>query len=202
MCIFARVPVVGRVKRRLATAIGDAAACRAHDLLVQDTLARLAGVPGMTSELWLDAAPNDAAQGWLDRYPLSVRQQQGHDLGARMGHALGVGLQTAERVLLVGSDCPAVDAAYVQAAAERLQAVDVVLGPAEDGGYGLIGVRRSALGRLDTLFLDVAWGTGSVLSATLARAESAALAVELLATIWDVDDVSGWQRYLALSGKR
>lgn len=200
LCIFARVPALGAVKGRLAASLGAEGALRAHDMLVRDTLARLAELPGVRSELWLDGRPNALAQDWLRRHPIPWRRQQGEDLGARMSHALRTGTEAGGVALVVGADCPTVDADYVAAAVAELSGCDVVLGPAEDGGYALIGIRPSALGMLDRLFRGMVWGTDRVLADTLARAEGAALTVALLEPVWDVDEVDDWERFLALRG--
>lgn len=198
LCIFARVPARGRVKRRLAAGIGEGAALEAYITLVEDTLTRLARVPRVAGELWVDDVPDDLCRRWARRWRLPLQGQRGGDLGARMNHALCAGLTAAPRALVVGTDCPDIDAGYVLAALDSLQGHDVVLGPAADGGYGLVGARRP----VPELFDDVPWGTAEVLSATLAAAAESGLAVALLPEIHDVDDAADWQRYLDSAGCR
>src|SRR6056297_1756980 len=113
LCIFARTPVRGAVKQRLAAGIGETAALRAHERLVEDTLRRLARVPGVTSELWIAGQINEASSCWAEQAGVTLRQQQGEGLGARMQHALAHSLGSADSALIVGSDCPAIDEAYV-----------------------------------------------------------------------------------------
>lgn len=197
LCVFARSPVPGKVKRRLATRLGPAGALAAHERLVTDTLARLSGLSGVRAELWIAGPVNATVCGWLDRYGVVCHAQQGHDLGARMHHALAHALSRSERAVLVGSDCPDIDAAYVCLALERLHASDVVLGPAEDGGYGLIGVRRGCQDRLEELFTGVPWGGSEVLATTRRRVRDAGYQLAELNPIWDVDTYDDWQRYLA-----
>jgi hypothetical protein len=94
---------------------------------------------------------------------------------------------------LIGTDCPEINGEYLQAAFKALETTDLVLGPAEDGGYGLIGLNRAA----PTLFEDVPWSSEEVLEVTVRKAEDAGLRVKLLPEIWDVDhpaDVERWQR--------
>mgnify|MGYP001814363555 CR=1 FL=1 len=192
LCVFARAPVLGGVKRRLATELGDAVALAAHIQLTEDTLGRLAAAPGLETELWLAGEPDAQVRGWLDAWPLPLRRQAGADLGQRMANALASCHADGVHGVVVGSDCPPIDAAYVRQAAEALGEADVVLGPASDGGYGLVG---TGLPRPE-IFKDIPWGTDAVLQVTLERIGEAALSVRLLAPIWDVDTASDWNRYL------
>lgn len=198
LCIFARSPVVDQVKRRLAAEIGAASALAAHQQLVEDSLDRLAVVPGIVSELWLAGPGNQQVRQWLERYPLILRRQRGADLGARMLHALRSSAAAGVAGLVVGTDCPAIDRDYIAEAADRLRTADVVLGPAEDGGYGLIGANAAILARAAPLFDDMPWGSDRVFATTVDRAARAGLRTACLATIWDVDTAADWRRYLAL----
>lgn len=197
VCIFARAAVLGAVKTRLAATLGAQAALDAHVRLVQDTLSRLTRVDGVSTELWLDHAQHPVGRQWGRRWQVPVRQQVGDDLGARMHHALLSGLDRGCRTLVVGTDCPAIDGHYLRSAVMALEQHDVVLGPAEDGGYGLIGLRRSA----PELFQNIPWGTGDVLDASLAAGARAGLSVCRLDEIWDVDTAADWCRYLRTSGE-
>lgn len=196
LCLFARAPELGRVKRRLAADLGPQAALDAHERLVREALQRLAGVPGLNTELWLAGSPAAALQRWPEAGDLPLRCQCGGDLGARMLHALRDSLQRDARALVVGTDCPSIDGAYVQGAAAALAHADVVLGPAEDGGYGLIGARRAVTEQLDSLFRDMPWGTDRVRHVTLERCAAAGMRCVELERIWDVDTLADWRRYL------
>lgn len=191
LCVFTRTPVPGRVKQRLAASLGQAAALRAHEELLLGTLDRCLGSPRYRSELWLTSLEPSAAVGRLRRPGLSLKLQQGVDLGARMQHTLEEGLVNGARRVLIGSDCPDIDEDYVSRAFAALDEFPVVLGPAEDGGYGLVGLSRPA----PQLFSDMIWGDHLVLQRTLHRAEQAGLQVALLPEIYDVDLPEDWQRY-------
>lgn len=191
LCIFTRVPVLGRVKSRLAAELGQAAALRAHEMLVEDTLGRLAVVAGVRSELWVDERPNARVADWCRKWQLPLRHQHGADLGERMYGALADCLVNEAWGIVVGTDCPPIDAAYVRRALQALAVHDVVLGPAEDGGFGLVGLSKPAA----DLFHGVAWGGGEALRGTLANAVRLRLRVCLLPAIWDVDEVEDWRRW-------
>lgn len=192
LCLFARPARFGQVKSRLAAGLGEEQALDAYRRLLRDTLQRLARVPGIPAELWLAGTPDPWVLSQAAEFGLRWRRQRGADLGARMALALDDCLAGGAAGLIVGSDCPPIDAEYVRAAAAVLTDHDLVLGPAEDGGYGLIGLSRGCA----ALFEGVPWGTSQVLVRTLEIAGRAGLTVALLDTVWDVDTPADWQRYL------
>lgn len=186
------------MKQRLAAEMGVDEALTAHEALVEDTLGRLRDCPGVALELWLDGAPNAAVERWVTDHRLALFPQQGADLGERMCHALRDALGRGARAVLIGTDCPAIDAAYVLGALDRLRTCDVVMGPAEDGGYGLVGAAAGCTARLHELFSRVPWGTSRVAATTRIRCAHARLHLEELELIWDVDTLADWQRYVSL----
>jgi len=199
---FAKWPIKGRVKTRLAKSAGEAKALSVHIELTEYVAHQLVDSKLGDVQLWLDRQGDlqAAGLGGIERLVAdkSVRchTQDGKDLGERMAHALRVGLQRFSRVVIVGSDCPAITSGYLNEAIDRLDRHDVVLGPAEDGGYVLIGCSRWQEGLLD----DIEWGQESVLRQTLSNAESLKLDVSLLPVSWDVDTVEDYQRWQLLSG--
>lgn len=207
LAIFARVPVAGRVKSRLAASIGDAAARDAHVALAEAAFARVEGLTGVVTELWTDGPPDERVRRWAQRWAFVLRQQEGGDLGARMAHALDgqaqvpagrEGAAAPMPVVLIGTDCPLIDRGYVERAFAALERHALVLGPAADGGFGLIGWTRPVPG----LFDGVTWGRADVLAETLRNAIAAGVHICLLPEIWDVDDLAGWQRWLAEQAAR
>jgi len=176
--VFARAPLAGQVKTRIARRIGEHAARRLHERLVRRVLgtARAAGGP---LELHVTRAHH-----WFATLNVPIRPQRGVDLGERMHYALRAGLRRHARVVLVGADCPELTAADLARADRLLQgAADVVLAPAADGGYALIGARRIA----PRIFAAVRWGGAEVLAQTRRNLEEAGFAYRLLRTVWDVD---------------
>ena len=112
-----------------------------------------------------------------------------------MSHALTSALADgANQAIIIGTDCPLMSPAYIAQAESALETADVVLGPAEDGGYVLIGCKRAE----PALFRDIDWGTDQVLEQTLRAASQAQRSVAVLDTLWDVDRPEDWQRFLAL----
>jgi len=186
------------VKTRLARTLGAEAACAVHEELMQVTAETLLRASLGPVELWLDRLPRrhallDAIFGRGVRGPFL---QRGAELGARMHHALADGRRRGSAVLLVGSDCPGIDGAYLQDAAAALRSHDLVLGPAEDGGYVLVGMRRPQEG----VFSGIPWSTDEVLAATLAAARRCGLSAMCLAPRFDIDDEADYRRWRAGNG--
>ncbi|GAB1262051.1 TIGR04282 family arsenosugar biosynthesis glycosyltransferase [Aurantivibrio plasticivorans] len=117
-----------------------------------------------------------------DRLSLPLIPQQGEDLGQRMWNALNLGLTQSDSAIVVGSDCPFINLDYLHAATDALSSHDVVLGPATDGGYVLLGVSQYA-----PIFSDIAWGTDNVLAQTLERLQQKDISHTLLADLDDID---------------
>ena len=191
--VFSRAPVYGQVKTRLASRIGKQAALDVHLRLLEQTLdtavkSRLAAV-----ELWLPSALDHGQITDLAvRHRLPVRQQFGADLGERMAHAFDTTLLEVSFCILTGSDCPVIDDEYLRQACLQLQqGTEVVIGPAEDGGYVLVGLSRPCR----RLFADMPWGTDQVLALTRQAARSQQLGYYELPVLWDIDQQEDWLRW-------
>lgn len=180
--VFARAPERGRVKTRLAAEIGDDLALALYDWLARRVVRGLAA-PGRSWDLRVAATPDVASVAhWLPEAD-AVFPQRGEDLGARMEAALTDALSEGyARVVIVGTDCAAVDAARVREALAALSRAPAVMGPAEDGGYYLLGATRAL-----PAFRGVAWSTGVVAAQTRARLAAAGIAWTELPTERDID---------------
>ena len=191
---FARFPRPGSVKTRLQAALTASQACRVHESLMRRTARTLAQSRLAPVELWLDRLGECPVLAEIARLGLEgPLLQSGADLGQRMAQALERGLQRARAVVLVGSDCPGLDRAYLEAAFQALCAVDLVFGPAQDGGFVLIGCRRIP----PALLRDVPWGSERVLRETRQRARALGMTCTLLPTLYDIDrpeDLERWRR--------
>jgi rSAM/selenodomain-associated transferase 1 len=141
-------------------------------------------------------ADHEGAAGEPMRIPAAVREaaQVGDDLGARLERAFESLLGTdGDRSVIFGADCPWLEAQTLDRAFDALERADLVLGPAADGGYTLIGLAR----RAPELFRGLAWGTDRVMAQTLERAEAAGLRVATLETFEDLDTPADLVRALA-----
>ena len=193
--VFAKAPVAGAVKTRLAADIGNRAAALLYEKLVRDTVCMALRSELAPVELYVASQVcHPLFLSLADRQPLEIRAQQGNDLGERMYHALQTTLRTARFAVLIGTDCPSMDADYLQGACEKLDAGSVVvLGPVEDGGYVLIAVRHCDR----RLFTDIPWSSDRVLQLSRERLQALKLQYKELDTLWDVDrpeDLRRWQR--------
>ncbi|MGV0033942.1 MAG: TIGR04282 family arsenosugar biosynthesis glycosyltransferase [Candidatus Azotimanducaceae bacterium WSBS_2022_MAG_OTU7] len=185
--IFCKAPVPGEVKTRLVPKLGEQAALDLYLEMLQRLLSALMGT-SFALELWITPTTGHT---FFEEYPVARRQQSGTDLGARMSNALNDGLTRHHKVLLVGTDLPLIDASYINLAVECLGKNDAVLGPAEDGGYGLIGVSENLPG----IFSNIDWGTDQVLSQTCIQLNQRQLIYGMLPLIWDVDRPGDLPRY-------
>lgn len=194
--VFARVPELGRVKTRLAAGSGDETALQIYRWLGRRTVDAALGVMNCRTTVYHTPAANEIIREWLgDGMALSV-QAEG-DLGRRLALAIAdVAASRASPVVVVGTDCPDLSTEVIESAFARLSGVDVVLGPACDGGYYLIGVREPH----PALLHGIPWSTGETLSATLASAAAAGLRVSLLGERLDIDTAADWAAWCAESG--
>ena len=192
VCILTRFPRLGEVKTRLTPPLSAEEALELHERLTRQTLrsARaLVATRDAVVDVRTDAAFTQAAREWLRTPDVTCRYQGGGDLGARISRAFAEAFgRGAGAVLVVGSDCPRLSGPLMRDALQRLSAVDLVLGPAVDGGYYLIGLSRSNAKRaMPALVTGVPWGTGDVLARTVDLAEQAELTYALLELLPDVD---------------
>jgi hypothetical protein len=187
--VFCKAPVPGKVKTRLAQTIGDAQAAQLHQSLAHHCLKNLAGAGVAPVQLWCAPdADHPFFQECRDIYGVELREQTGADLGEKMSRAFERSLSDARQCVVVGTDCPAIDAAVVREALTALSdGADGVIGPAEDGGYYLLGMTRP----MPELFNGVSWGTHDVLAQTKAKMTGR---WRELATLWDVDRPEDLQR--------
>ncbi|PKM45183.1 MAG: flagellar biosynthesis protein FlgB [Gammaproteobacteria bacterium HGW-Gammaproteobacteria-1] len=195
LLVFARAPEEGSIKTRLIPALGKAGAAALYRHLLENQLRQVAG--DLHIELWCTpdtGHPHFAAVA--ARHGLTLHAQRGETLGERMHHALADALQRSDGALLIGSDLPTMDHAVLQDARDALQHNDVVLVPAEDGGYGLIGLRQAD----SLLFEDIPWGTAQVLEATRARLRRRNVRWAELPPVWDVDRPEDLLRLRRLPG--
>ena len=185
--------MLGKVKTRLIREIG---AQRALDLYKQMFDRLIAHFLLDTSQVELWISPNKE-HAFFEKYAVPKFQQSGADLGVRMSGALRDGLTRHESVILVGTDLPLINKTYVHQAVSALKDHDVALGPAEDGGYGLVGVQTD----IPDMFFDISWGTERVLAETCDRLNRGGSSYSLLPLIWDVDRPEDLLRYSALLNK-
>ena len=197
LIIFTRYPEPGMTKTRLIPVLGPEGAADLHRRMGEHTMAWarfLQTHSPVSVEVRFAGGDENLLRQWLGPDFLYHDQGRG-DLGERMARAIADSFQSGgERVVLVGTDCPGLTGVLVQRALELLKSNDLVLGPASDGGYYLIGVRRI----VPQLFSEILWGTSEVLEKTLRIADKMQLRVFLLEPLDDVDrpeDLPVWEKF-------
>ena len=195
--VFCKPPIPGQAKTRLIPALGAHGAADLHAELPRATLTRAVRSDLASVELWASAAPeHEFFQCLRADFGCPLLTQCGDDLGTRMAQALDTTLASTEFAVLIGTDCPLLDENYLaQAFAALANGADAVLGPAEDGGYVLIGLKRFD----PAVFADIPWGGAEVLARTRARLAGLGWSVRELAMLWDVDRAEDLAR-MARSG--
>ena len=188
VAIMAKAPIPGLAKTRLISTLGAHAAAVLQERLTERAVetAFAAAIGPVT--LW--ATPDSrhsAFQALAKNFPLALATQPDGDLGARMLAAVTAAKGPA---LVIGTDCPALSADHLRAAAQALHGHDVVLIPAEDGGYVSIGMGKPH----EALFGDISWGTAGVLDETRTKIRAEGLKACEIETLWDVDGADDFAR--------
>lgn len=197
LILMLKFPRPGEVKTRLVPALGERRACDLYRAMVRHTLGeaqRFAFKSAASLTARVAGAPDDeAVHQWLGD-GIQFQSQGDGDLGQRMERAVHDAFAGgASSAVVIGADCPELSAEHLEAASCALQTKEVVFGPAVDGGYYLIGLRRF----VPELFRNIPWSTESVLDETLVAANCAGVEWELLDTLHDVDlpdDLALWSQ--------
>jgi uncharacterized protein len=187
--VFQKNEVLGKVKTRLALGMGELRALEIYRHLIRLTYSALEDVPVPVWTYFSDFIPEST-------YPSVEKSlvQQGQDLGERMANAFARTFESGmNKVVLIGTDCPTLQPQHLKQAFDALTNSDLVLGPASDGGYYLIGMKHLH----PNLYEGITWSTSTVLAETLKRAKIAGLSVYLLPQLDDVDTAADWEKYVA-----
>jgi rSAM/selenodomain-associated transferase 1 len=181
--VFAKAPVPGKVKTRLIPALGEEGAALLARRMLRDTVREAMKVGVAEVELCVDPEPSHP--DWEDvRPPIELTSQGGGDLGDRLARAAERVLSEGQRVIFIGTDCPALDERRLREACRELESHDAVIHPTFDGGYALLG-----LGRFDTsIFSGIEWSTASVASTTMMRIGALGWSLHMGETLQDIDE--------------
>ena len=202
LVIFAKAPIPGQVKTRLTPALTEDEAATLHGSFVLDTLERTKAAVGrfkLPVDRFLACAPSSSHVFFRimeARHGVTLLDQQGEDLGIRMHHAFDSLFRRGyQRICLVGTDVPSLPLTHYRDAMEALVHHDVVIGPANDGGYYLIGLTRPH----HDLFINIPWSTDDVMTRTQQKAITAGLRVSLLPPWSDVDTIANLEALIGES---
>ena len=190
--IFQKNEVLGKVKTRLAAGVGEEQALEIYRQLLDKTYLALRDISVSITTYFSEFIPDNPIHSAENKLV-----QVGQDLGERMKNAFAENFESGmEKVVLIGTDCPSLEGIHLSQAFEALDQSDLVLGPARDGGYYMIGMKR----RADFLFEGITWSTELVLSQTLALAAEQGLQTSLLPVLEDIDTLEDWERYCSQIG--
>jgi uncharacterized protein len=193
--IFAKAPEAGCVKTRLIPALGSHGAADLYGRLLGDTVRRFAACALAPIELWCTPdSDRDPFPELAEFFGVGLHRQRGPDLGARMLDGAADALSRSRAVILTGTDCPLLDDAYLERALHTLERKDAVLGPAEDGGYVLLGLKKAA----GELFRNMPWGGDRVAEITRDRMAASSWTWDELPELWDVDGPEDLRRLESL----
>jgi uncharacterized protein len=196
LIVFTRYPEPGQAKTRLIPALGASGAATVHRQMTEHTLSqvrKLHSTQGISIAVHFDGNGYQQMQDWLGA-DLVYQSQPSGDLGLRMARSFDSAFQAGvARVAIIGTDCPGLDTELMGTAFDLLLTHDLVLGPAIDGGYYLIGLRYF----VPELFVGISWSTDRVLIQTVAIAHKLNLSVGYLPILADVDrpeDLPVWEQ--------
>ncbi len=214
--IFFRFPALGKVKKRLADEIGENAALTAYESMLKATIENVSrlegidiygfyvgGIVSLNRPLPSDNPPipplGKGGKGGFEKggnfellKKLPLVTQKGNNLGERMCNAIQWLFDNGyQKVSLIGTDSPDLPPAFIKDAFQKLDSYKLVIGPSEDGGYYLIGMKNP----FDMLFKNIEWGSDKVLKCTVSKAYSAGISYFLLPEWYDIDDLRSLSRW-------
>ncbi len=206
LIVFLKYPTPGQVKTRLARDIGSERACFIYQSLAEHVIKHIIPKNQRTYDVRIFFTPADKAneiKAWLKPFlniipgdDTQFISQEGNDLGERMSTAFQKILQryprknedkrfSSHHAIIIGTDCPEIDAELIESAFEVLKEKDVVIGPCKDGGYYLIGMARY----IPELFVDIEWSTSRVFDQTMEKMQKNNLSCGILKTLSDIDRI-------------
>jgi hypothetical protein len=197
--VFVKAPEPGRVKTRLAADIGARRAAELYRRLGRTVVAQCVAPDSYPTFVWYTPArEGDAIRSWLADLDVAAYLRQragglGRRLAATFRHHFAGG---ARRVIIIGSDCPEVGVPLIRRAFDALTTDDLVIGPAGDGGFYLLGLRAPAPG----LFRRVRWSTDAVFGQVMANVKALGLSAAVLPSLRDVDTVADAQALGFMTG--
>lgn len=194
LIVFIKAPIPGKCKTRLSPFLSPQQASEFYKTLVMTCMSNIQSC--MDTNISIYTTPDTMhpfIQNLIKKYDVSLHLQIGENLGERMTHAIQHSLKSYDKCVLIGSDCPYIDADYITRAFKTLQQYDMVFGPANDGGYVLVGANKLN----NAIFSHTDWGMGSVLQQSLNNCSAAKYSTHLLNSLTDIDTPQDYQAYIS-----
>lgn len=192
LIVFARSPIAGQCKTRLIPLLNPQGASDFYKKLLVHCFHQLQNLHGIDISLYVyPDTDNYYIKNLAEKNSITLVEQQGNNLGERMFNAIHDSLQHYNKTVLIGTDCPLLDASYIETAFTEIRPNKLVLGPATDGGYVLIGA-----GRIEPCFFEnINWSTKHVLEQSIANIVEANFEYCLLDVLWDIDTPDDFINY-------
>jgi len=188
LIVFQKNEILGKVKTRLAATLGNEEALKIYQILIAHTHHEIIPIEADKYIFYSDFIPGSLES---NDSVLLHQVQTGNDLGERMKNAFELLFKKGyKKVLIIGTDCAALEAKHIQFAIQKLDLVDVVIGPAEDGGYYLLGMKKT----IPNLFTEMEWSTEWVMTETISRLTQANLSYSTIETLSDIDQEEDWDK--------
>ncbi len=188
--VFCKAPVSGEVKTRLTPHLTFDQAADIHKQLASRTINLVTQSKLCPTELWCSP---DSKHSFFQTFGLALKQQQGNDLGERMSNALYTSLKNCSSAILIGTDSPSMTIDILDLALTKLEKNnEIVIAPAEDGGYTLIGMNKY----YRSIFENIVWGTETVFDQTMVKINVLNLNLYTLPMQWDLDRPDDLKRYI------
>lgn len=204
LIVFLKYPEAGRVKTRLARVIGNEKACAIYKLLAEGVVEKICLENPGTYDVFIFFTPAEKEseiKEWM-KFDTQFVPQKGDILGERMSNAFRQIMRGSgcKRAVIIGTDCPGVDAILVENAFEVLKGKDIVIGPCEDGGYYLLGMTSHVAVCFEQrfvsdVFVDIDWSTERVFDQTMKKLQKNNLSYGILKTLADIDTSEDLYRY-------
>ncbi|MCR4321078.1 MAG: TIGR04282 family arsenosugar biosynthesis glycosyltransferase [Candidatus Brocadiaceae bacterium] len=203
LIVFIKYPEPGKVKTRLAKALGDEKACAVYKSLAENVIKNIFTKNPGTYDVHIFFTPADKEteiMDWLKPFIHGNRgvktqfsPQEGRNLGEKISNAFRQILQEkgCKKCIIIGTDCPEIDATLIENAFDILKEKNIVIGPCKDGGYYLLGMSRPA----SDLFVDIDWSTDRVFEQTMEKIQKNNLSCSILKTLVDIDTIEDLYRY-------
>lgn len=193
LIIFIRNPIRGTVKTRLAQTLGNDKAFDIYKELLEITRQQSIKVNAQCYLYYSDHIELDA---WSETTFIK-KVQSGIDLGARMANAFNEVLQTHSKAIIIGSDCPYITSQIIDHSFHLLSNNDVILGPAIDGGYYLLGMKSTS----PSIFESMPWSESNLYEKTIEKLNQLNYTYTSLIKMEDIDTEEEWNRYIQIQGK-
>lgn len=196
LIIFIRYPELGKIKTRLAKDLGEKKTFDFYKSIVKETIKKLKSSSWDTIIYCADMIDKSKISLWLDIPERFIFKQNKNHLGSKMYNAFYELKDSYKKTILIGSDCPTITKEIILNSYIDLNKNDSTIGPAEDGGYYLVGFKNSILDKAKDVFEDINWSSGKEYTETISNFQNLKLTFTNQSELNDIDDINDYKRYI------